>query len=84
MIMINIEVFTLIMLMVAFGVKKHALSLLIMLEFLSLLIILITLKLGLDIFFRLMLLCVGACEGAVGLGTLIRISRVLNFRLVTV
>ena len=55
--------------------KKHALTLLLQLELLNLLIILVILYIGVEIFFCMLMVCVRACEGAVGLGALIRIIR---------
>lgn len=41
-------------------------------------IIILTLILGIEVFNALIMICVGACEGAVGLGSLIRVSRLKN------
>lgn len=45
------------------------------LELLVLLLILLTMLIGHEIFFSMILICVGACEGAVGLSALISINR---------
>lgn len=55
--------------------KKHSISYLLTLEILVLLILRGTIQLGLDVFFLLLMLAVGACEGAVGLRAMIRIAR---------
>ena len=52
------------------------LTFLLLIEVLSLSIIFLSIVMGLDIFFSLIMICVGACEGAVGLGTMIGMSRV--------
>lgn len=75
--MFKLEVITLVLILGSFGLKKkHSLTVLLSLEFLRLLIIIITLMLGLDIFYGLIIVCIGACEGAVGLRALIRITRI--------
>jgi len=76
MIKMKLEVITIIIVIISFGFKKHPLRILICLELLCLLNLLITIKLGIDTFLGLVIICIGACEGAVGLGTLIRITRV--------
>ena len=73
--MFKIETLTLLMIIIALGLKKHRLTTLLLLEILCLFIVITSLKNGIEIFFRLILICVGACEGAVGLGALIRMSR---------
>lgn len=79
--MLNFEVFSLMLFLTSFFRKKHYLSYLILLEILCLTTILFTLLLGLDIFFSLLMLCVGACEASVGLRTLIMSTRVSGLRL---
>jgi NADH:ubiquinone oxidoreductase subunit K len=74
--MFKLEVLTLILIIGSFGLKKkHSLTVLLSLEFLSLLIIVMTFMAGLDLFFGLIIICIGACEGAVGLRALIRMTR---------
>ena len=73
--MFKITTLTLILVLLAFRQKKHTLSVLLTLEILILLIIISTLYQGIDIFYSLLMICVGACEGAVGLRTIIRVTR---------
>ena len=74
--MFKLMILTLIMILSSFGFKKHPLTLLLSLEIMSLLIIIVSLILGIDLFHGLLMICIGACEGAVGLRTLIGNSRV--------
>ena len=73
--MLKIEVCTLLFLLMRLGMKKHTLSVLLTLELTRILIIYITLSLGLDIFYGLIIVCIGACEGAVGLSMIIGSNR---------
>ena len=74
--MLKIDCFAYFLLLSSFGIKKkHTLTLLLSLELLCLLIIYSVFIWNLEPFFGLMLICVGAREGAVGLGTLIRRMR---------
>ena len=66
---------TIILLLVSFIFKKNALLILLTLEIVCFVILLLVLLLGLEIFFGLLIICVGACEGAVGLGSLVGLSR---------
>lgn len=75
--MFKLEIITMALILASFGLKKkHSLTVLLSLEFLRLLIIIMTLIIGLDMFFGLIIVCIGACEGAVGLRALIRITRI--------
>lgn len=59
-----------------FGLKKkNVLTVLLTLEIFSLLIILAMILKGLDVYQGLILMCIRACEGAVGLGTMISMNR---------
>ena len=78
--MIKLEVIALLLLIGSIGLKKHALTALLTLEILRLFIIIITLIIGIDIFFGLIMICIGACEGAVGLATLIGNTRVRSLK----
>ena len=79
--MINVDFLTLSILILSLGLKKNTLTTLLTLEILRVIIIIVTLKIGTEIFFGLMILCIGACEGAVGLGALVRISRMIGLGL---
>ena len=61
--------------MIRFRIKTHSLSLLLNIELIVILLIVVTLTIGYEIFFGLLIVCVGACEGAVGLGALIGLTR---------
>jgi len=75
----NLAVLSLFLLIVSFGLKKkHFLIMLLSLEFLGIFIIILTLIIGLEVFLGFIMVCIGACEGAVGLGSLIRSARVKN------
>jgi len=74
--MFKIETLTLLLIIIALGLKKHGLTTLLLLEILCLYIVITALKNGIEMFYRLILICVGACEGAVGLGALIRMRRI--------
>jgi len=65
----------LLILFIAFY-KKHGLTLLLTLEIICLLLILLFLRSGIEVFYGMMLICVGACEGVIGLRALIAITRV--------
>ena len=73
--MFKIELMTLALLMVSIALKKHSLTILLRLELMILMVIILTLIFGQDLFYVLIIICIGACEGAVGLRTLIRIAR---------
>lgn len=74
--MIKLSLTGLIVFFLRLGIKKkHRISYLITLEILILLILRGTLQIGLDVFFVLLMLAVGACEGAVGLRVMIKIAR---------
>lgn len=45
------------------------------LELFSVLIVIIALLGGKEVFFSILMICIGACEGAVGLGAMARLSR---------
>jgi len=75
--MINLNIITLLIIVSAIGIKKkHIITVLFTLELLSLLIILTTLNIGLELFVGIILLCIAACGGAVGLGAIIRVTRI--------
>ena len=75
--MLKFRIVSTALLLRSFGLKKkHTLTVLLTLELLCLHAIIITLLLGFEIFFGLLIVCVGACEGAVGLGALVRIIRI--------
>ena len=77
--MLKLEAITLVVLITSFAIKKkHALTVLLILEIYRLMIIVIVLTMGLELFFGLLLICIGACEGAVGLGTLVRMTRIIG------
>lgn len=67
---------TSVLLMLSICTKKHPLSVLLLLEVLVLVILLHSMIIGVEIFYCLMLICVGACEGAIGLGALIGLRRI--------
>ena len=71
-------VLTLGLLFSSIGLKKHALTVLLTLEIISLIIIIIIIYYGVEVFFTIVMVCVRACEGAVGLSALIRSSRSLS------
>ena len=71
----KLESITLILVIISMGLKKNALTILLTLEILVIIIIIYSFYFGLDFFFGLILICVGACEGAVGLSALICMSR---------
>ena len=73
--MLKIEVLTLLFLLMRLGIKKHTLTVLLTLEITRVLIIYKSLTLGLDMFYGLIIVCIGACEGAVGLRMIIGINR---------
>lgn len=73
--MVKLQIVTVTIAILALSIKKHVLTLLLRLELLILLLILLTLQMGSELFLRVILICVGACEGAVGLGSMIRITR---------
>ena len=75
--MFKLEVLTLLLLLISLAIKKkNTLTVLLTLEIIRIIIILITLLFGVDIFFALLIICIGACEGAVGLRTLIAMTRI--------
>jgi len=75
--MFKVEIITFILLIICFGLKKkHPLIVLLTLELYLLIVMKAVVRLGNEIFFALLLICIGACEGAVGLGSLIRRTRV--------
>ena len=72
-----LKILTLTIILTSFGLKKkHVLTVLLSLELLCIVIIIYTLNLGLEIFFGLVMICIGACEGAVGLGCIIGLIRI--------
>ena len=73
--MIKLLLLRIVMITACFIIKKQTLRLLITLEIFIILIIMGMALLGIEIFFILLLICIGACEGAVGLGALIGITR---------
>ena len=73
--MLKLQVLRIVLVFLTIGYKKHTLSLLLTLELLILLLIFITLRFGLNTFLILMMISIGACEGAVGLGTMIGLTR---------
>jgi len=74
--MFKLEILTLLLISARFGLKKkNALTVLLTLEIFSLLIIMTMLLKGLDVYQGLILICIRACEGAVGLGTMISMNR---------
>ena len=76
--MFKLVIIAMLLIILSFGLKKHSLTILLNLELLCLMIIIISLIIGLEIFNALLMICVGACEGAVSLGSLIRVSRIKN------
>ena len=80
--MIKVEYLSILMLLMSLGLKKkNTLTTLLTLEILRIIIIFVILKIGNEIFFGLLMLCIGACEGAVGLGALVRMSRLIAQRI---
>ena len=74
--MLKFEAISLIIILSSFALRKrNTLTLLITLEIFCVLVIVVLVLLGLEGFFAFLVICVGACEAAVGLGTLIRIIR---------
>lgn len=73
--MTKLNIATFIVLILSFRLKKHTLTLLLTLELLILLILYGTYLMSSETSFVLMIVCVGACEGAVGLGVLVGITR---------
>ena len=74
--MFKLELATILMVIISLGLKKkRVLTTLITLELFRLLIIFSMVLNGDEIHNGLMIICIGACEGAVGLGTMIRITR---------
>ena len=73
--MLKVELLTLRLLLVTIIMKNHTLRILLTLELIILIIIIFTLIYGLDMFYVLIMICIGACEGAVGLRAIIRLSR---------
>jgi len=65
--------FTLLLLLLSLIFKKQCLTLLLSLELLVLFLLFVVLQH--EMFYALLLICVGACEGAVGLSALIHITR---------
>ena len=76
--MFKLTLIAMLLILISFGLKKHTLTLLLNLELLCLLAIVLTLILGLEAFNALLMICVGACEGAVGLGSLVSLTRIKN------
>ena len=77
--MIKIEIMTLVLVMISLCIqKKHTLRFLITLEIYCLIVILITIFNGYELFYSMIILCVGACEGGVGLGIIASIRRMKN------
>ena len=71
----KIEIITLGLIFASLRIKKkYGLSILITLELIILTLIAVVVK-GREIFFTLLMICVGAREGAVGLAAIIRIKR---------
>ena len=68
-------IISLIVVFVAIGLKQNSLTLLLCLELLRLLLVIRLIVYGVELFYSLLLVCIGACEGAVGLGALVRLSR---------
>lgn len=68
-------IFALAAVFLSLGIKKHPLSLLLTLEIINLIIIMLLIKEGIEIYYVLLFICVGACEGALGLRVIIRIIR---------
>lgn len=71
------------LLILSIALKKHSLTILLRLELIILIVIILTLIFGQDLFYVLIIICVGACEGAVGLSAIISIARLkseLNIR----
>ena len=76
--MVKLIRITIILAILATTLKKHALTLLLVIETIVLLLLYYAFWLSVDLFFVLMIISVGACEGAVGLRTLISMSRASN------
>jgi len=74
--MFKLQIISLILIVASYGLKKRPLAMLVSLELLCLVIVYLALTMCIDCFFGLMLLCMGACEGVVGLGSLIAMRRV--------
>ena len=77
--MLKISYLNIILISVSLGLKKrHTLIILLTLELWVLIIILLLMMSGLEIFFGILIICVGACEGVIGLRSLIRRTRVVR------
>jgi len=83
--MVKLELITIIILIGCFGLKKkHPLTVLLTLELFLLIIVKTVIRLGVEMYFALILICIGACEAAVGLSTFIRRARVKSTQFVLV
>jgi len=72
----KLTVISIALILTSFAVKKkHVLTMLLTLELFSVLIVIIALLGGKEVFFSILMICIGACEGAVGLGAMARLSR---------
>lgn len=70
-----LKIITLSVLFASVVLKKHALTVLLTLELIRLMIIVLMMANGVEVFFTMIMVCVRACEGAVGLSALIRSTR---------
>ena len=70
---------TICLILMSFTMKKHVLSVLLTLELLLLFLIYLSIIMGVELFFGLLIICVGACEGAVGLGSIISVTRTRSY-----
>lgn len=73
--MFKMEILALLLILTRFSLKKNTLTVLLRLELFRLIIILSMIMQGLDVYQGLILICIRACEGAVGLGTMISMNR---------
>ena len=73
--MLKLECVSFFVVLFSLSLKKHSLSLLLSLELLTLLIVYVSVKAGLEVFLCFLFLCVGACEGAIGLSALVSLYR---------
>jgi len=80
--MLKLVEFSLISILACFALKKkNILTTLLTLEIFMILIIVSIIIKGFDIFISLMAICIGVCEGAVGLSALIRMTRIKRYKL---
>ena len=78
--MIKMSVISFLFLFLSLTMKKHYLTVLLILEMLCLIILVVLVLANIEGFLRLFVICIGACECAVGLGSMIGGSRVRKWQ----